>query len=77
MDIWYVCSIFSGAWRAKLTSYFTDGGGPSVMSQLVIINEIMHRIQWILKLDSIPLPCEYSELMVGSGLGAYVIGFTD
>jgi hypothetical protein len=60
--------------RTEITSYFTDGGGASVISQLIIVNEIMHRIQWNLKLDSVPRPCEYAELMVGSGLGAYVTG---
>lgn len=55
----------------ELTS-FTDGGGPSVISQLLIVDEIMHQIKWSLKLDEIPRPCDYAELMVGTGLGAYV-----
>jgi hypothetical protein len=52
---------------------FSDGGGPGVISQLLIANEIMHQIQWILKLDEVPRPCDYAEMMVGSELGAYVV----
>jgi TctA family transporter len=56
-----------------MTDCFADGGGSSVISQLIIVNEIMHRIRWILKLESVPCPYEYAELMVGSGMGAYAI----
>jgi hypothetical protein len=52
---------------------FSDGGGPGVISQLLIVNELMHQIQWKLKLEDVPRPCDYAEMMVGSGLGAYVL----
>jgi hypothetical protein len=44
-----------------------------VISQLLIVNELMHRIQWDLKLEEVPRPCDYAEMMVGSELGAYVV----
>lgn len=50
--------------------FFIDGGGPAVISQLLIIEEIMQQIQWIFKLEEVPRPSDYAELMVGSGLGA-------
>jgi hypothetical protein len=49
---------------------FSDGGGPGVISQLLIVNELMHQIKWTLKLEEVPRPCDYAEMMVGSGLGA-------
>jgi hypothetical protein len=52
---------------------FSDGGGPGVISQLLIVNELMHQIKWILKLEEVPRPCDYAEMIVGSGLGAYVL----
>jgi hypothetical protein len=58
--------------KGELTSHVTDGGGPSVISQLLIVNEIMLQIQSILELEEAPKPCDYADLMVGSGLGAYV-----
>jgi hypothetical protein len=44
-----------------------------VISQLLIVNELMHQIQWTLELEEVPRPCDYAEMMVGSGLGAYVL----
>jgi hypothetical protein len=60
---------------ATLTGWisFSDGGGPGVISQLLIVDELMHQIQWALKLEEVPRPCDYTEMMVGSGLGAYVV----
>jgi hypothetical protein len=74
MDIWYAFPLipYPLPEGPSMTNNFTDGGGPNVISQLVIVNEIMHRIQWTLKLDYVPRPCDYAELMVGSGLGGYV-----
>jgi hypothetical protein len=51
----------------------SDGGGPGVISQLLIVNEIMHQIKWALRLKEVPRPCDYAEMMVGSELGAYVL----
>jgi hypothetical protein len=47
-----------------------------VISQLLIVNELMHHIKWTLKLEDVPRPCDYAEMMVGSGLGAYVLDFS-
>ena len=51
-------------------TFLIDGGGSRVISQLLIVDEIMHQIQWTLKLEEVPRPCDYAEMMVGSGLGA-------
>jgi hypothetical protein len=42
------------------------------MSELLILWEIMARIQYKLKLDSMPLPCDYFQLIGGSGTGGFV-----
>lgn len=49
-----------------------DGGGPGTLSGLLIVDEIMKRLQVDLKQDKVPLPCEHADLMVGTGLGGYV-----
>lgn len=51
---------------------FLDGGGIRGLSILIIIREIMHRIQHAKGLDSPPLPCEYFDLIGGTGTGGYV-----
>jgi hypothetical protein len=55
-------------WRRVLT-FALDAGGPGVISELMIVEEIMNRIRWDRKLDSTPRPCDYAEFMIGSGLG--------
>lgn len=72
MDIWSALQSIATehACRLHRTYIFTDGGGPSVISQLIIVDEIMHQIKWTLNLDEIPKPCDYADLMVGTGLGA-------
>lgn len=49
-----------------------DGGGRSVLAQLVIIDKLMHLIQSKKRLDHIPNPCEYADIIIGTGLGGYV-----
>ena len=47
----------------------TDGGGIRGLSELLILKEIMERIQYKSKLPTVPLPCEYFDMMCGSGTG--------
>jgi hypothetical protein len=42
-----------------------------VISQLLIVEELMRQIQWDLQLEEVPRPCDYAELMVGSELGVH------
>ncbi|KAK0444962.1 uncharacterized protein EV420DRAFT_1648487 [Desarmillaria tabescens] len=46
-----------------------DGGGIRGVSQLIILDEIMKRIQAKKQLTEVPKPCEYFHLMGGSGTG--------
>ncbi len=46
-----------------------DGGGICGVSQLIIFNEIMKRIQAKKQLTKVPKPCEYFHLIGGSGTG--------
>jgi hypothetical protein len=49
-----------------------DGGGIRGMSGLLILKEIMARIQYQRNLDSMPFPYDYFDLMGGSGTGGFV-----
>jgi patatin-like phospholipase/acyl hydrolase len=49
-----------------------DGGGIRGVSELVMLKEIMMRIQKKGKLSQIPKPCEYFDLMGGTSTGGYV-----
>lgn len=49
--------------------YYTDGGGIRGVSELVILHEIMMRVQWDLELERLPLPCDYFHLIGGSSTG--------
>jgi patatin-like phospholipase/acyl hydrolase len=49
-----------------------DGGGVRGMSQLEIMRNIMHRLNWDSESDESNagmLPCEHFDLMGGSGTG--------
>ncbi|KAK0437120.1 acyl transferase/acyl hydrolase/lysophospholipase [Desarmillaria tabescens] len=46
-----------------------DGGGIHGASQLIILDEIMKRIQAKKQLTEVPKPCEYFHLIRGSGTG--------
>ena len=46
-----------------------DGGGIRGVSELVILNEIMRRIQHDLNLPSLPRPCDYFHLIGGTSTG--------
>jgi hypothetical protein len=47
----------------------TDGGGIRGVSELLILHEIMVRIQADQKLDKLPRPCEYFHLIGGTSTG--------
>ncbi|KAK0431700.1 acyl transferase/acyl hydrolase/lysophospholipase [Armillaria borealis] len=46
-----------------------DGGGIRGVSQLIILDEIMKRVQAKKQLTEVPKPCEYFHLIGGSGTG--------
>ena len=50
-----------------------DGGGINVLSALIIVWEMMRRIQAIRRLAETPLPCDFFDLMCGTGTGGYVL----
>ncbi|KAJ7604738.1 FabD lysophospholipase-like protein [Mycena rosella] len=49
-----------------------DGGGIGTLSELLILDRMMYRIQTELRRDAKPSPCEYFELIGGSGTGGIV-----
>ncbi|ELU36723.1 Patatin domain-containing protein [Rhizoctonia solani AG-1 IA] len=49
-----------------------DGGGARGLSTLIIIEELMKRIQHHEKLESTPSPYQYFDLIAGTGTGAKV-----
>ncbi|KAH8823198.1 acyl transferase/acyl hydrolase/lysophospholipase [Flagelloscypha sp. PMI_526] len=55
-----------------VVSLSLDGGGFQSLSQLFILVEIMQRLQWMLKLETCPLPCEHFDIMGGSGSGGII-----
>ncbi|KAG5634733.1 hypothetical protein H0H81_000956 [Sphagnurus paluster] len=50
-----------------------DNGGILGLSELLIIKEIMHRVQSIADLPSIPRPCDYFDLIGGVGTGGIIV----
>ncbi|KAG8738544.1 hypothetical protein FRC10_006748 [Ceratobasidium sp. 414] len=46
-----------------------DGGGARGLSALVILSALMERLQQILGLSEPPNPCDYFDLMAGTGTG--------
>jgi hypothetical protein len=51
----------------------SDGGGIRGLSELLILQEIMRRIQHDEKLAEMPSPCDYFDLIGGTSTGGYVI----
>ncbi|KAJ7899142.1 FabD lysophospholipase-like protein [Mycena olivaceomarginata] len=49
-----------------------DGGGVGVLSELHILESMMHRLKTEGRLDKIPSPCDYFELIGGSGTGGII-----
>ncbi|KIJ50301.1 hypothetical protein M422DRAFT_159868 [Sphaerobolus stellatus SS14] len=50
----------------------SDGGGIRGMSELLILKEIMDRVQSQEKLSSTPLPCEYFDMIGGTSTGGII-----
>jgi patatin-like phospholipase/acyl hydrolase len=50
-----------------------DGGGIRGLSELLILQEIMKRIQHDEELTDTPRPCDYFDLIGGTSTGGYVI----
>jgi patatin-like phospholipase/acyl hydrolase len=52
-----------------LLTLILDGGGIRGISALVILDEIMHRVQRAEGLSSVPLPADYFDLICGTSTG--------
>ena len=53
----------------SLLYLYLDGGGIRGMSELLILKELMERVQFQENLDETPLPCEYFDLIGGTSTG--------
>ncbi|KAG6884962.1 hypothetical protein C0993_007003 [Termitomyces sp. T159_Od127] len=49
-----------------------DDGGVRGLSELIILREIMHRLKHLENLKSLPKPCEYFDIIGGSGTGGVI-----
>ncbi|KAH8804042.1 acyl transferase/acyl hydrolase/lysophospholipase [Flagelloscypha sp. PMI_526] len=49
-----------------------DGGGLLALSELFILQEIMQRLQCLLNLPTLPLPCDHFDVIGGSGSGGLI-----
>ncbi|KAH8794599.1 acyl transferase/acyl hydrolase/lysophospholipase [Flagelloscypha sp. PMI_526] len=49
-----------------------DGGGLLALSELYILRETMLRLQWVLNLPTLPLPCDHFDIIGGSGSGGLI-----
>ena len=58
--------------RKLYTNLLTDGGGIRGVSMLLILDEIMKRIQYDKHLPNPPRPCEFFHLIGGTSTGGYV-----
>ena len=52
-----------------------DGGGIRGLSPLLMLKEILYRIQQENKLEELPLPCDIFDLAGGTSTGGYGIAF--
>lgn len=50
-----------------------DGGDLGAVSQLLILDEFMRRLEWDTKSETRILPCEYFHMMAGVGTGGYAL----
>jgi patatin-like phospholipase/acyl hydrolase len=55
----------------------SDGGGIRGLSELIILREIMERIQFQRKFEELPLPCDYFDMIGGTSTGGFVIAAID
>ncbi|KAJ7142409.1 hypothetical protein C8R44DRAFT_974174 [Mycena epipterygia] len=49
-----------------------DGGGSGALSELIILEKMMYRTKMEAPLDAMPRPCEYFEVIGGSGAGGII-----
>ncbi|KAJ7122298.1 acyl transferase/acyl hydrolase/lysophospholipase, partial [Mycena epipterygia] len=49
-----------------------DGGGAGALSELLILERMMHRAKTEGRLDTVPSPCECFDIIGGSGMGGIV-----
>lgn len=59
--------------RSNFVRCRSDGGGIRGLSELLILREIMKRIRHDDNLPDVPAPCDYFDLIGGTGTGGYVI----
>jgi predicted acylesterase/phospholipase RssA len=57
----------------RLNEPCLDGGGIRGVSELLILDEIMRRVQHDLDLAELPRPCDYFDLIGGTSTGGYDI----
>ena len=67
-----VCFLQSRYSTKGLTLFSIDGGGIRGLSELCILREIMNRLKYKLKLDELPIPAEYFDLIGGTSTGGYI-----
>jgi patatin-like phospholipase/acyl hydrolase len=53
--------------------YHTDGGGIRGLSMLIILEHLMNKIKVEENLPAIPHPCNYFDLIGGTGTGGCVL----
>jgi hypothetical protein len=64
--------IFFERFCLHCTNFGPDGGDLSAVSQLIILEEVMCRIQWDRNSVTPILPCDYFHMMGGVGTGGLV-----
>jgi patatin-like phospholipase/acyl hydrolase len=52
---------------------FPDGGGIRGLSELIILDEIMHRIRVAANLTTEPCPADYFDMICGTSTGGYYL----
>lgn len=55
--------------RLLISGVSADGGGIRGVSELLILDEIMLRVQHDLALNELPRPCDYFHLIGGTSTG--------
>jgi len=61
-------SVFATS-RLPLTYSITDAGGPRSISQLTILSQLMHRLNYDGDNDTMDRPCRAFEMITGVGSG--------
>ncbi|RDB16830.1 Kinesin light chain [Hypsizygus marmoreus] len=63
---------FSSAYAIADVQIILDGGGIRGLSELIILEEIMNRIKHLDKLNHVPRPCDYFDLIGGVSTGGLI-----